>query len=598
MRSTASLFNKTLFKNDFKRLWPIWGVFSIISALIGIALIYGLRSTYQLEKLTYLDARHSYFEAVSGLGPIAAMILSCIVTASIWGFLYTGKSTVFFHSVPITRTAIYFTNLVTSFVMVMIPLLTGWVVFTAGTVGNGVFDWYGMVLSLWALVAETLAMLGVATLCAQLTGRLAAMVLLDLTANVFFGVAEAVFSTFAVNFYYGVSNLEDHGLYLLSPVVALVSKLTPDKAILNGAEYLTVYALAGILLLVTAYFLYKIRKSESATEVIAFKPLKPILLYSYAVVGTIFATWLLYDLLNYDNWQTYSLKKVLVLLVITGTVNYFVGRMIIERTAKVLTIKYLPGYIAMLALLAAGTFAVSMDPFGETRWVPEKESISAVNINTSEGEIFLDEDDPGLTEEFLKLHKCLADEGERYESNDEIPWAYVDITYYMTDGRIKVREYRLPIYEKNLADETSVERSLDKFFNLEAVTEKIFHIGNEFITESVWIYISEDLDRLVDEKTLSDAEAIGLKAALLEDLREGNIPPLDIFDRNTTFEGNEFITVDLCDIINCGQRYVRDYNGKIVDVGDARSHSVYHSFDVAESMTATRAYLKEIGVIE
>ena len=44
MRSTASLFNKTLFSKDIKRLWPIWVVFSIIASLIGFAYSTGIRN--------------------------------------------------------------------------------------------------------------------------------------------------------------------------------------------------------------------------------------------------------------------------------------------------------------------------------------------------------------------------------------------------------------------------------------------------------------------------------------------------------------------------------------------------------------------------
>ncbi len=598
MRSTASLFNKTLFKNDFKRLWPLWVVFSIISALIGISFIYGLRNTYQPEKLTFLDTRSYYFEAASGMGPIAAMALSCIVTAAIWGFLCTGKSTVFFHSVPVTRTTMFFTNLVTSFVIVIIPLLTGWFVFTVGSASMGLFDAHGMLITLWALIAETVAMLGVAILCAQLTGRLAAMVLLDLTANVFFAVAEAVITAFAVNFYYGVSSLDDIGLYMLSPVVALVSKLTPKDAELYGAGYLAVYCIVGLVLTVMAYFLYKIRKSESATEVIAFKPLKPILLYSYATVGTIFMTWLLYDLFNISGSGTYDIRKLIVLLIISGTLMYFVGRMIIDRTIKVFTLKYFFGYCAMLAWLIIGTVVIALDPFRVEWWVPEKENVTAVKINSNMGEMFLGENDDGLIGDLLEVHKVLAGEGERHAANDEVTEFYLDLTYYMTDGRLKVREYRVPIYEENLDNTDSVESRLDHFFNLEPVREKSFHIGKEFVFESAWIYVSHDLESVGDETDLTASEGIRLKEAILEDLRAGNIPPTDIFDNAISVDEDEFITIDLCDMLNHGQRYIRDsYSGHIYEVDDSR-YGVYHSFTVPDSMTATRAYLKEIGVIE
>ncbi len=610
MRSTASLFNKTLFSKDIKRLWPIWVVFSIIASLIGFAYSTGIRNNlaYYYNHPINLDARYTYYSIVSSLMPISAMILACIVTASVWGYLYTTRSTVFFHTIPVSRTGLFFTNLATTFVITIIPMLVAWLTFTTATITMGLFDPKGMFVSLLAMIAETLTMVSISTLCAQLTGRLAIFVLLDLSSNLFFAVAEELFSSFSVNFLYGVGSTPGIGLYVLSPVVGLINKLNPTNresgaVRLEGYPIIVIYAAVALVLIAVAYLAYLSRKSEAATEVVAFKALKPVLLYSYAILGAVFFTWFFYDLTDNYNHQVYDLLKVILLMILFSTVMYFVGRMIIDRSVKVLKPKYLPGYIVMTALLVVFCFVMSKDPLGYVERTPDAEDVSSLYVNSSLGDIYLNEKDLGLIEYATDLQKTIATEGER-KLNDELPEDYFNFTYMLKNGTRINREYRLNLYRENMNDKNSIESKVDEFYNLEPVLEKKFHLGGEFTFESATVYVTyyeNDQFEKENEKYLTESEGLKLREALLEDLQAGRINRTDIFANGAiSSEDDLMITIDLCSLVDTGRKYTRGtdmmLNAVVVDSGLA--YGTYTTFPVDKSMTSTYEFLDSLGILQ
>ena len=372
---------------------------------------------------------------------------------------------------------------------------------------------------------------------------------------------------------------------------------------LEGSSIIVIYAIAALVLIAVAYLAYLSRKSEAATEVVAFKALKPVLLYSYAILGAVFFTWFFYDLTDSYTRQVYDLFKVILLMVLFSTVMYFVGRMIIDRSVKVMKPKYLPGYVIMTALLVVFCFVMSKDPLGYVTKTPDAEDVSSLYINSSLGDIYLNEKDLGLIEYAIDIQKTIATEGERTPDYD-LPEAYFNFSYMLKNGTRMVREYRLNLYEVNMNDKGSIESKVDEFYNLEPVLEKKFHLGGEFSFESATVYVTyyenEHFEK-ENEKYLTESEGLKLREAILEDLQAGRIARTDIFANGAiSSEDDLLISIDLCSLVDTGRKYERNtnmmVNAVVIDTGLA--YGTYTTFAVDKSMTSTYAFLDSLGILQ
>ena len=159
------------------------------------------------------------------------------------------------------------------------------------------------------IILITLTFFGMATFCAMVTGNIFALPVFYVILNFVFPALEALVNSFSQMFLVGVTGMYDGKLEFLSPLLRLYSKLntgfySDEPARLVGASTAAVYGLVGIALLIVSWVLYRLRRSESAGDVVAFRWLRPIFRYGVALASALTLGWLLYELLWYPVFQT------------------------------------------------------------------------------------------------------------------------------------------------------------------------------------------------------------------------------------------------------------------------------------------------------
>ena len=623
MRSGTSLFNKTIFVKNLTRMWPVWALFSIGGLITAFASFTStFMNTGDMYSISFLDSRGVYYNMVSAAIPMASLILSIVVFANVFSYMYTTRGAVFFHSLPVTRNTLFVSNFLSAYVMVVIPQLVGWFVFTILTITKGAFDGKGALICLYAILAVSLLLSSISLLCAQLTGRTSAMVLLNISANFFFAVAGAVIGCFYSGFLYGIKSESLPGFNYLSPVVAIISKIsTSDKSdfvqvtvdgkteeiykildvTIENLSLIGVYLIAAVIMILISYFLYKARSSESATEVVAFKGVRPILLYSYAFIASITGAIILYQMLDYSGRSIYNTVKIIFFIIFTTLIAYYVGRMIIERTVRVFTKKTTPGAVIFTALMIVLTIVLASDPTKKVLSVPDVEDIDFIMISTGSGEFLLEEGDEELMEYVIATQKKIAEIGEKYEPSYNDDNYYYSLTFYynLKNGKVETREYSMSLYKQYENDPGSLENLLTEFVNTEPIVEKIYHLNSKKIESdymSVMINTGNDSDGYYSDGIYGD-DVEKFRAALLKDIRERKTPPIDIFSMGE-YNERALAFIDYTDYIRdeIGNEYVRTGTGMLLSATSTyRQHYLWGHVDIMPEMTNTVNTLKELG---
>ena len=114
MRSKTSFFNKTVFKNNTTRYWPIWvGYLALLLLIFPISRIsYGRYGIYT-DTTPFSFAEDLLIEAAGG-GMIAILFIFAILSAmALYSYLYTTKSAGMIGSLPVTRRSMFFTSYMT-----------------------------------------------------------------------------------------------------------------------------------------------------------------------------------------------------------------------------------------------------------------------------------------------------------------------------------------------------------------------------------------------------------------------------------------------------------------------------------------------------
>ena len=172
--SSSDFFNKTLYKKNRKRFWPIWVgysflIFWMLCAMTYLTLHMGFFGVGkdQLRQSTisflYQEAVHSCFWP--------ALIFSLFTALAVFSYLGNERSCYYFHSLPMTRGQLFTNGFISGFSMMLVPnialyLFTNLFCLTDGL--NAI-----KALSVWLLVitVEELFFFSFAMLCMIIFGN-------------------------------------------------------------------------------------------------------------------------------------------------------------------------------------------------------------------------------------------------------------------------------------------------------------------------------------------------------------------------------------------------------------------------------------------
>ena len=561
MQSKTSFFNRTLFRKNLSRYWPLWGFASFVGFLAPAALLVRVIQSGETS-VEPLVVREIYYYLVADAVPIISLVYAILCAMAVWSYLYNARSVGMMHSLPIRREGLFLTNLLSGLAMMAIPYLV------AGGLGTllfaccGGFDAWGTLVTILAVIAQSVTFFGLATFCAFLTGNIFALPALYFLLNFLAPLGDWLCNLFARGFLFGFTADYSGTVDFLCPVVYLTQRLyvnseyetVRDSAseyqnlltsvTLENAWLIAAYAAAGLVFLALAYLLYRRRESERAGDVVAVRVFRPVFRFGVAALSALLGGRLLYALLweSFQAGDTFTPVPMAIFLIVAGLIGYYAASMLLAKSLRVFRGSAV-GALCLVAACVAFCAGMRYDLFGIERRIPDQNEITQLEIYLARNTYYLTpEDQPELLSGAQDLQRTLIAQKALIRSNYETychggsssdPDASTNIRYVYTlkNGATVERFYTVSFARSDLQTSGSYANVMDSFVNSPALRQARLRWGDpEFHVESGWFSIQDGDDNF----TLGTQECETLLSAIARDAENGNWGRYDWFEDDGT----------------------------------------------------------------
>ena len=557
MRSVTSSC-KALLRSDLRRYWPVFFGYTFLWALALPLDLWNQARWNSGEmplKVVFANNIYDNLPAVVLLGTIMGVVLAM----TLYGYLMKSNSVGLMHSLPISRTAQYFTHfgagmLMTTAGNVLVVGISALVELRLGAV-----EWKSLLW--WLLLSELLVFFffALSTLCASVTGWTLGIPIIFMGVNFMVKAYSLLLSGMGDAFYYGYS-MRTEFTWLerwLTPLYHIYERFAHnygewDDALGYSMTYLNmgavkvtvIYAVIGIALLALGWLFYRLRHSETAGDAIVFRWLKPIVRYVIAIAGGIGLGFGLYAILEMGNDPGAEIF-LLVCQLVMGFVVYCAVEMLMRKRFKIFDKRTWIGLAALFAIII-GVFAVmKLDVTGYETRIPETGDVESVWVGGSEIS-GVSSTDPEFIELVRDVHRVCLDKKDAKAPTgpeDEAGYYYdiwLRMEYTLKNGSHVNRQYSVPLYQGDKMIE-EVNRLLNSDV---AKREGYLNGGYDSLnmTHAIggYIYVWDTGDQL--QITQEQAEA--LRQAILYDVE--NLPDRDVMDPHASYLGCE-IQLDMDD---------------------------------------------------
>ena len=630
MQSKTSFFNQTLFRKNLTRFWPLWVVPTFVGALFPMAMLthllrYGPEGLFGRGADSYaLEFTGIYYDVAAYAVPIISLCYAVLVALAVWSYLFNNRSTGLMHTLPIRREGLFLTNFLSGMTMMLVPYVVTGALCILISLCFGFFEPVGPLVTILAVLGDSLFYFCTATAAAFVTGNLFALPVLYFIFHFLAAGMDVLISAFAGGFLFGVEGNYTGSLDFLSPTVYLMrhvgthheyeevfvpdslhGSLTADgigyydskiiSVTLEEAWIIAVYALVGVVLLAVAYALYRRRRSESAGDVVAVGWMKPVFRYGVAVCASMAGGLALYMVFwgQFQSGSDYDAFPMLIAMVISGAIGYYAASMLLAKSLRVFRGSWKG--LAVTALCAAAICGVmKFDVFGIETRVPSADKIETLTFRIANNQYDLTpETDAELIEEIRAAHLAIAEDADYIRSMDQnesrlatasgeelSAYNTVRLTYHLKNGTTVIRRYRVPITADRLTQAGTYDFALDQLVNGNTMKAKRFHLNDGCSAESGYIYLENRRDRDVSFGT---HEALVLHEAVKRDIAAGTCGNYNWFDSGRA--GQYAIDLNLDFRID-----------EKAENGTTRTY--YDNINVAlyPAMTHTVAALEELGL--
>ena len=620
MQSKTSFFNRTLFRKNLTRFWPLWGGASFLGCLFPLALLLHLvRNGGRFMNAANVAAKplaftELYYDVVAYGLPILSLLYAILCAMLVWSYLYNSRSVGLMHTLPITRKGVFATNFLSGMAMMLIPYAAVGTLCVLISLAFGAFDPAGLLMTVLGVLGESFFYFASATLVAFMVGNIFALPAVYFLLHFLAPLLDWLLSTFAGNFIFGLDSYYSGVADFLSPTVYLMDRVNVDCAYeevqltteftntsytasrltaisLENFWLVGVYALVGAALLALAYVLYARRRSESAGDVVAVGWMKPVFRFGVAALAALLGGQALYALFwsSFQDGSYYDALPMAVCMLVAGTIGYYAASMLLAKSLRVFR-----GSWKGLILVAAGCIALCcvlrFDLLGISRRVPEVSRVEKLEFYAADNtyRLYPGEDD-ALLEQVRAVHKAIVadqdyvrayeDSDRRYlaVSDDTMAYTYIRLIYTLNNGLKVERYYDLPLAKNRMKQTGTYDNLLDALINSEAMKAKRLHAGDDrYTVDSGDLY----LETSGSSFDLSSREAAAVLDAVSRDAAAGAWGEYDWFDQNDI--GAYAMNLEL------SFTYPNDYGGSSYD---------WISITVRPGMDNTVACLKELGLV-
>ncbi|MDE7244602.1 MAG: ABC transporter permease [Oscillospiraceae bacterium] len=653
MQSKRSFFNRTLFLKNLSRFWPLWGGVSIAGALFPLYLILNLLVDPSMRP-DGAELAEMLYELATHFAPIFVFLYAILCAMLVWGYLYSPRAVGLMHTLPVDRTCLFVTSTLSGLAMTVIPFVAVGGMIVLISLLWGFISPVAILYTVFAVLCLISLFFGIATFCAMITGHTAALPVLYLLVNFLAFILEALTGLLTQFFMLGVSRIETHTLQFLSPLVQIMDKFRTVSVYddsypftqLSGSARLTavtdtygdgslryigleglgtvaLYGLAGLVLLALAWLLYQKRRSESAGDVAAFAPLRPVLRFGIAALSAMSLGLLLYYLF----WETLVESKLNILasfiplvffMAVGGLIGYYVSSMLLEKSLRVFR-----GSLKGAAIVCAGVLVLctvlKLDPFRMVDRIPSLEEIESVNLYAAGTDLYYTTgtaDGQLVVGQILDLHRTILDhkdeisaltwedynriwdevyDGPDSESNVATTNCHID--YRLKNGGSISRSYTFISVRPNPDGPDSVNGKLDTLLTSEPVRLDQVRVPEDGTLLRIEVYGSFN-NYSDDGSAREDSDTKRIYDALLLDAKNGSIPGDYYWHIGGTMPVYHDIRIEVDYTVRDPERNNSEYvRAKGVYLSDSMTNTIQALIDTGvfteEEFTALRQELLE-----
>lgn len=430
MNLKTYLFDKSTIKSDIKRFWWVPSILMLLLALFVLPnAIYSPTGTY---------IRYRTDEG------LLALVFGFFLAGMIFSYLHKGNAVSFLHGLPMTRTVHFISHLLAGLILLYVPIIISGIVigceglYYAGNIHLALKYMYtcGIYATLTFMITAFAMLISGNTIAAYLFSF--GFIILPAFAV---EMTESILIRNLFGFWHYMRNLLDY-IYL-----GTINRVCTLNSLL--------YIVLIIVLFVLCIWLYRIRRLENYDELVAFKPLKIVFMYTVAICFGYFGYQLLYSIIDMNvlflgplplgyaaliaafmlNKKSFNLrgifKHIVIFTAIVGAVK--------------LTLAYdLTGYERRMPDIDE---IESIEPYNEYLWTYNQfycedydapEYLDAVPVKAE----ITDKTD---MEDILKLHSSIIERGREKEKEPYYSGESIQLTYHLKNGRKLERYYSIDI---------------------------------------------------------------------------------------------------------------------------------------------------------
>ncbi len=548
MKSKKSFFNKTIFKKNVTLYWPLWAVYTVFLFCMQPGLIWVFNyNANRRNDYTMTDRVRDLISSLSMEGYILLIaFFAMLFGMALFSYLYNSKSANMIHSLPVDRTELFGTNVLSGLAFLVVPQVFVAILSVIVCLGYGITKVH--YLGIWLLMAmgTSFVAFAIVTFCAMFTGLLVALpayvIIFNLLSHWVYYIVYVVVTTFG----YGVDNIGAEAskiAEMTSPFFCFMGYVGIYRDYdlngnlrgigVHGVHILCIYLLVAIVLYALAYLIYQKRKIESAGDLITIGWVKPVFRFGAGLSGGIFGGLILRELLVGIGIGC-PLFVAVVLMIVLGGMAYFAADMLIHKSFRVFKKKNWIGCgIFSIALLVTFFGLYGMSNAYEN-YMPKEEEILSATINmgydvTLEGE---------EAKAIMEIHEAILaqkDYSENYREKGGYKYEYVSF-YYDLEGKERVRRaYEIPYENEDtraiLEMIDVLERDPKNFYRntFGKDYDKITDFGGGWVEIPLAEKREQYSDYGYDNISLTQEQAAKLYQAVLADTEAGTLMKYNVF---------------------------------------------------------------------
>lgn len=458
MKSKTSFFNKTIFLKNTSLYWPLWGLYTLILLFVQPLLIWvEFYTSMHYYGTDAISARLS--DVISILSPVPMIIIVAIAAVligmALFSYMYNAKSANMIHALPVNKTELFGTNVISGLAFLMVPQILAFMVSVFVCLAYGMTRVEYLAMYLLVELAVAFIAFSFVVVCAMFTGQLFALPVYVLVVNFFsyivYFLIMSVVSVFGVGVSQLSSNAEDIA-ELCCPLICFGNNIRTEHIYENelcvgmsisGISYILIYFVVALVLYAVAYITYQKRHIETAGELISVKWLKPVFRWGVGICGGIFGS-LLVCMFIRELGIPYTLPVFILVMLFLGAVAYFGADMFVRKSFHVFKKQNWKNCGIFSVALLMTFFVLYGVADAYEKYIPKQEELAYATIDMGY-QVSLYED----TADILALHEAILSEKEHWKRYEEEgyywdgSYEYIQITYYFKNGDYILREYPL-----------------------------------------------------------------------------------------------------------------------------------------------------------